>query len=463
MKPLKLCSAFFSLLFLLSAGANLGVGATPPNIVILFADDLGYGDLGCYGHPSIKTPHLDRMAAEGMRFTDFYVAACVCTPSRAALLTGRLPVRNGMAGSAGRHVIYPTSTNGLPMEEITIPEALKTKGYVTACIGKWHLGHEPAYLPNAQGFDYFFGLKFSNDMEPNGKLPKGANTADLNPDPNWWKVSLLQNGKVIEQPTDQSTLTKRYTAEAIKFIRNNKKKPFFLYLPHTFPHVPLFASKDFRGKSTRGIYGDTVEELDWSVGQILETLKKEKLDNNTLVVFTSDNGPWLVKDLAGGSAGLLRGGKGSTWEGGMRVPGIAWWPGKIKAGSVCQEMAGTMDLFNTSLTLAGIPVPKDRDIDGVDLSPILFGKGRGLRDEHFFYYGDELYAIRKGHFKAHFVTHDGYSKESPQRHDSPVLYHLGHDPSEKFDVAEQYPEVVALMIAEKEKHVAQVVKGRPRY
>ncbi|MFN7140701.1 MAG: sulfatase, partial [Limisphaerales bacterium] len=387
----------------------------PPNIIVIFADDLGYGDLGCYGHPSIHTPHLDKMAAEGMRFTDFYTAGCVCTPSRAALLTGRLPVRSGMAGGPGRHVIYPRHTTGLPLEEITVAEALKTKGYATACIGKWHLGHTPEFLPTRHGFDYFFGLPYSNDMAPNNP-PRGA-SSQVKQDPSWWNDSLYRNEKVIEKPTDQTTLTKRYTEETIRFIRENKKNPFFIYLPHTFPHVPLFASKDFEGKSARGIYGDTVEELDWSVGQILQALRKEKLDKNTLVVFTSDNGPWLTRGITGGSGGLLRDGKGGTWEGGMRVPAIAWWPGNIPAGVINREIAGTMDLFTTALTLAGVPLPSDRVIDGVDMTPLLLGKGSSQRQVQEFYYGDELYALRKGPFKAHFITHDGYSKEPPQRHD----------------------------------------------
>ena len=331
----------------------LHAASKPPNIIIILADDLGYGDLGCYGHPTIRTPNLDRMAGEGLRFTDFYVAACVCTPSRAALLTGRLPIRSGMAGSEKRRVIFGNSTGGLPPEEITIARALKSKNYATACIGKWHLGHLPPYLPTAHGFDYYYGLRWSNDMEPAPKIPKNA-SASLNPDPKWWNASLLRNDQVIEQPTDLSTLTRRYTEEALGFMRQNKTKPFFLYFAHTYPHVPLFASEKFKRTSPRGLYGDVVEELDWSVGQVLETLRREKLDGKTFVFFTSDNGPWLNKQLAGGSAGLLFEGKGSTWEGGMREPGIAWWPGKIKPATATHELACSMDLFNTCLTLAGV-------------------------------------------------------------------------------------------------------------
>ncbi|HOC57969.1 MAG TPA: sulfatase [Verrucomicrobiota bacterium] len=434
----------------------------PPNVVIILADDLGYGDLACYSHPSIRTPNLDRMAAEGMRFTDFYVAACVCTPSRAALLTGRLPIRSGMSGDLQHRVQNRNSPGGLPPEEITIARALKGKGYATQCVGKWHLGHHPQNLPTRHGFDGFYGLRWSNDMEPARGIPKGA-SASLDPKPEWWNCTLMRNDQPIEQPADLSTLTRRYTEEAVRFIQQNRKRPFFLYFAHTYPHIPLFASKAFQKTSPRGLYGDVVEELDWSVGQVLDTLRKQGLDKNTLVFFTSDNGPWLVKDLVGGCAGLLQGGKGSTWEGGMRVPGIAWWPGSIKAGTVNRELACSMDLFNTSLALAGAPIPSDRIIDGVDMTPMLLGKGPARRNMVIYYNGDEVYALRKGAYKAHFSTYSGYGKEAPENHNPPLLFHLPNDPGERFNIAADHPEVIADIRQELEKYHASLMPGKRQY
>lgn len=412
-----------------------------PNIVVIFADDLGYGDLGVYGNPTIRTPELDRMATEGMKFTQFYAGASVCTPSRAALLTGRLPVRSGLMGK--RRVLFPDSAGGLQADEITLAEALKTRGYRTAAIGKWHLGHLPQYLPTRNGFDYYFGIPYSNDM----------NRKEVGEPP----VPLMRNEEIIEQPVDQTTLTKRYTEEALRFIRENQDHPFFLYLPHTFPHVPLYASDDFLGKSKRGLYGDAVEEMDWSVGQVLKALDELGLAEHTFVFFTSDNGPWLTQNLNGGSAGLLRDGKGSTWEGGMRVPAIAWWPGTVPAGKVSPSLGTTMDLFSTSLALAGVEAPGDRAIDGFDLTPILLGGEDEVRDAVFYYRVGTLWAVRKGPWKAHFRTRSGYGNVSAIDHDPPALYNLDYDPGEQYDVAEEHPEIIEEIKTLAATHLAGVI------
>jgi arylsulfatase A-like enzyme len=437
----------------LLAGVSLfAVETQRPNIVIIYADDLGYADLGCYGSPVIRTPHLDRMAAEGLRFTDFYSGAEVCTPSRTALLTGRYPLRSGMAGA--RRVLFPNSKGGLPPAEVTLAEALKSAGYATAHIGKWHLGIHEGSRPLDQGFDASYGLPYSNDMDARADLPRGA-TGSPNPPEDGWNVPLLRNGRVVEQPADQTTLTRRYTEEAVRFIRDNKAGPFFLYFAHTFPHVPMFASPAFKGTSRAGIYGDSVEELDWSVGQVLAALRAEGLAENTLVVFSSDNGPWLIMGNQGGSAGLLRDGKGSTWEGGMRVPGIAWMPGKIAAG-VTTEMASVLDLFPTALALAGVTAPKDRILDGTDLRPLLFER-KSLPERPFiFYRGEQVFACRLGEWKAHFQTQSGYGQAKAESHEPPLLFHLGLDPSEKRNVAAEHVEVLARIQSAVETHRATV-------
>jgi len=448
-------AGLLALLVLLCVLCGQTFAASRPNIIIILADDLGYGDLGCYGSPNIRTPNLDRMAAEGMRFTQFYSVAEVCTPSRAALLTGRYPIRSGMCHDQFR-VLRNVSTGGLPAEEITLAELLKTNGYATACIGKWHLGNwanDPAHQPRRHGFDYYFGLPHSNDMNPtNAPLPMPG--ARVEQDSRWWNAPLYRNEQLIEQPADQTTLTRRYTEEAVKFIEQNKARPFFLYLPHTFPHTPLFASEKFRGQSPRGLYGDVVEELDWSVGEVLNALRTAGLGTNTLVFFSSDNGPWLIMRHAGGSAGPLRDGKGSTWEGGMRVPGIAWMPGRIAPGQVQREFACMMDLFATSLKLAGADVPRDRAIDGADISPILFRGGTMNREPFFYYRGTQLYAARLGPWKAHFLTRPGYGPEKPQTNSPPALFNVAQDAEERFNVATNHLEIVAALEDAVAKHRA---------
>ncbi|HIE99833.1 MAG TPA: arylsulfatase [Planctomycetes bacterium] len=430
------------------------VDAKSPNVVVIFCDDLGYGDLGCFGHPSIATPHLDRMAVEGQRWTEFYVAACVCTPSRAALQTGRYPIRNGMCSST-RRVLFPDSKGGLPASEITIGRMLQQHGYATHAIGKWHLGHLPQFLPVSHGYDSYFGIPYSNDMDAVKQAPKGR--ARFNdPKIDYFNVPLMRGADIVERPANQHTITKRFTEEAVKLIRQENEKPFFIYLAHNLPHVPLFVSKDFTDVSRRGLYGDVIEEIDWSVGQVLSALQEQGIADNTLVVFTSDNGPWNSFHQQGGSAGLLRDGKGSTWEGGMREPTIFWWPGKIEPG-VVMDQGSTLDLLPTIAAITGATQPGDRVIDGYDLSPVLFDGKDGPRNEMFYYHGEECYAVRSGMYKAHFKTKTSYTgQRQAEVHDPPLLYHLGHDPSEEYDIAKDHPDIIAAIREVKTRHEASI-------
>jgi arylsulfatase A len=459
MKKFKRISLLFITLIVINV-VKLNAQTKQPNIIVIFADDLGYGDLGCYGHPTILTPNLDKMAKEGMRFTQFYVGAAVCSPSRAALLTGRLGVRTGVYGK--RDVFFPNSPGGLPLDEVTIPEILKTRGYATGIIGKWHLGSLPKFLPTHQGFDYWFGIPYSNDM---GKMTgrhiypdSSGSKAVFVPRLSYVPLPLYRNDKIIETEPDQHYLTQRYTKEAINFIKNNaqKNKPFFLYYASNFPHVPIYASPAFEGKSKRGLYGDVVTELDWSIGQLFKTLKNLKIDGNTLVIFTSDNGPSLPQKDYGGSAGLLFEGKNSTYEGGMREPAIAWWPGKIKPNVISTALANSMDLLPTFSKLSGANLPKDRILDGTDISDLLFSKKDKLRNMIYYYINQNLYAVRKGPWKAHFTTHPSYSKETPVVHDPPLLYNIEEDPSEKYSVAQQHPDIVEDLTKEYQKQKASV-------
>ena len=408
-----------------------------PNFVVIFIDDLGYSDIETYGNRKIKTPYLNQMASEGMKFTDFYSASPVCSPSRASLLTGCYPPRVTMARDK-RGVLFHDDKCGLNPKEVTIAEILKEEGYATMCVGKWHLGHRPEFLPTRQGFDHYFGIPYSNDMEvdPEAPLAEDVKLGDgLTPETfhtlesKEGSVPLYRDEKLIEYPVDQNLITKRYTEESIKFITENKDKPFFLYLPHTMVHEPIHASKDFKGKSRGGEYGDCVEEIDWSVGKILEVLKKNHLDENTFVIFTSDNGP------DGDEVRMLRDSKGSTYEGGMRVPSIMWWPGTIPAGSICKEAAGTIDILPTLAALTGAEVPKDRIIDGHDITPLMKGIS-GAKSEKdkvgFYYYNDtKLEAVRLGKWKLRKI-----------RHHKPELYNLCTDIGEKNNVAEKNPDVV---------------------
>ena len=423
-----------------------------PNIVVIYADDLGYGDLGSYGHPTIRTPPLDRLADEGLRFTDYYSPSPVCTPSRAALLTGRYAVRSGMVGRRG--VLFPESHGGLPDNEITIAEMLRDRGYATAHVGKWHLGIHEGSRPLDQGFDQSFGIPYSNDMD--GTIPNAHDrSGDAEPDPAFWNVPLMRDGEIIERPVDQTTVTRRYTEEAVAFIKSHRDHPFFLHFAHTFPHVPLYASPEYKDQSPRGIYGDVVEELDASVGTVIETLRELGLAENTFVVFTSDNGPWLTKGLQGGSAGLLRDGKGTTWEGGQRVPAIAWWPSQIPAGTT-RQFASSLDLFPTIAALTGSDLPGDRIIDGQDLSRLLFDGAEMPNRPFFFYAGRRLAACRYGPFKLHRYTTPGFARPYSDLIDPPELYQLGLDPSESLNVTGDYPEVIATIQAAISAHESSI-------
>jgi arylsulfatase A-like enzyme len=445
---------------LLSAAMLLGGSATAavpsrPNLIIILADDLGYGDLGCYGHPTIATPNLDHMAAEGMKFTQFYVASSVCTPSRAAMLTGRYPIRSGLT-----QVLIPKSTGGIPDSEVTLPAVLRTAGYATACIGKWHLGWQWQYLPLNHGFDYFFGLPYANDMSPWAQ----PNNPTFKGDP---PHPLIRNFEVTNTTEpDQSQLTRQYTEESLAFIRQNaKKRPFFLYLAHTFPHLPLFASDKFRGQSRRGIYGDTVEELDWSCGELFKALKELDVDRETLVMFTSDNGPWVGRKLEGGSPGPFTEGKVTTWEGGFREPAIFRWPGMIPAGVTTEAFATAMDLFTTFIKLGGGRMPTDRVIDGADISPVLLSNAAGREALFFYYFGEEVWAMRKGPWKIHrkSITPGTTAKWGAWtivEHNPPLLFHVEHDPSERFDVAADHSEIVRELSALIDAHNAETKPGK---
>ena len=408
----------------------------PPNVVILFVDDMGYGDLSCYGAKGYTTPNLDRMASEGMKFTDFYVGQAVCSASRAALLTGCYPVRVSILGA-----LSPESKTGISDQEILLPQILKKRGYATALYGKWHLGDSPQFLPTRHGFDEYFGLPYSNDML--GRPDR----------PNYPKLPLVENEKVLQRNPDQSQLVTWYTEHAVSFIQKHKDGPFFLEVAHNMPHVPLHVSSKFAGKTQRGLYGDVLEEIDWSVGQVLSAIKSNGLEDNTLVIFTSDNGPWLIYGDHAGSAGPLREGKMTSFDGGVRECCIMRWPGKIPAGKVCREMAWSMDILPTVAKLAGGEAPKDRIIDGRDIWPLMSG-AEGAKTPHeayYVYWGRELQAVRSGNWKLHF-PHNYAHPDPPGKGGKPgksvtlkigsSLFDLSTDLGEEHDVAAQHPDVV---------------------
>jgi arylsulfatase A-like enzyme len=442
-------------------------GGTPRNFVVILTDDQGYGDLGSYGHPTIRTPHLDRMAVEGQRWTSFY-AAPVCTPSRAQLMTGRYAIRAGLASG----VLFPDSTGGLQPGEVTVAEVLKSRGYATLAVGKWHLGHLPQYLPTNQGFDRYFGIPYSNDMERDPSITGPEVIArTMAPAIQMYNVPLMRNADIVERPADQTTITRRYTDEAIAFIRQQKTQPFFLYLAHNLPHVPLFRSKEFEGRSARGVYGDVIEEIDHNVGRILDTLRELKIDRQTLVVFLSDNGPWEPYLEHGGSAGLLRGAKGSTWEGGVRVPAIFWQPGTVQPG-VVTGIGSELDLLPTFARLAGAEAPRGRQLDGHDLSATLQKGAASPRETLIYYAGATPTGVRHRGFKLHRAMQTPAARAGGAANQpSPAweLFNLDVDPGERFNVASKHPEVVASLttrLAEHQKTVEpfenQIPLGRGR-
>jgi arylsulfatase A len=404
-----------------AAGALAGKASRPPNVVFIYCDDLGYGDLGCYGSTN-RTPHIDRLGAEGARFTQFYSANPVCSPSRAALLTGRYPTRVGVP-----RVLLPTDTAGLQDGEVTIAQMLKAKSYKSLCVGKWHLGHLPHYLPTKRGFDEYYGIPYSNDMNPRVLLhAAGGNVETVQP------VATLE------------TLTERYTAQAKCFIADANAQPFFLYMPHTFPHIPLAASARFRGKSPNGLYGDVIEEIDWSVGEVMAAIKRGGLDDNTIVMFSIDNGPWYQ-----GSPGRLRGRKGSTYEGGVREPFLARFPGRIPKGLVSRGVCGTVDILPTLAKLCDVPLPS-RPLDGIDIWPLLSGKRPKMEREALLYFDDwNLQCARWGKWKLHFARYNSfaYSPAPPGGRvnltlPTPELYDLDGDADESYEVAAENPAVV---------------------
>jgi arylsulfatase A-like enzyme len=402
----------------------------PPNIVIIFADDLGYGDLGVYGHPLIKTPRLDRLAAEGLKLTSFYASAPVCSASRYSLLTGRYAIRSGINGA-----LMPESTNGIGAGETTIADLMRSAGYRTGMVGKWHLGHRPGFFPTEHGFDSYFGLLYSNDMI----RPWVQTDAPMR---------LYRGTQELPGEVDNATLTERYTGEAVAFIRESGNRPFFLHLAHSMPHVPLGVSPRFAGRSANGRYGDVVEMLDWSTGQVLDALREAGVERNTLVIFTSDNGPWMdmpprmlveprIVRTDAGSAGPLRGSKGTSWEGGTRVPFIARWPGRIPAGSVSSDLARTLDLLPTVARLVGRPLPSNRVLDGQDMLDFLEGNGPSPAQEFFYYSsGGRLEGVRDRRWKLHLAFPD---KGEPVAE----LFDLLADPSERWNVADEHPDTVA--------------------
>ncbi len=444
-------------------------GAGKPNFVLIFLDDFGYGDLSCFGSESIRTPQIDRLAKEGRKFTSFMVASPVCTPSRAALLTGCYPKRVGLH----QHVLFPTSTKGLNPQEHTVADHLKAQGYATACFGKWHLGHHPEVLPTANGFDTYFGIPYSNDMnhpDNKGKPAGGPDGMDiLWNDPastlTKWQTPLYENEKIVELPVDQRTVTRRYTQKAIDFVKAHRDKPFFVYLPHTMPHIPLYVPDEVRDPNPKNAYTNTIEHLDTEVGRLLDSLDELDLTKNTYVIFTSDNGPWLTFKHHGGSAGPLRDGKTTTFEGGQRVPFLIRGPG-IPAGTVCDELAGSIDVLPTIAALTASPLPQTNKIDGMDISGLWMGTTeKSPREEFIFYtaHGD-LEGIRQGNWKLLVKKPNpkgqkGKSTPTTPKAPAILLFDLKKDLGEQNNLAETNPEIVTRLRARMEELDAEITQN----
>ena len=432
-----------TLFFVVWLTCLMALEAAKPNFVIIFTDDQGYGDLSCFGSKTIKTPNIDRIAEEGRKFTSFMVASPVCTPSRAALLTGCYPKRVGMH----QHVLFPASTKGLNSREHTIADHLKSQGYATACFGKWHLGHHKEVLPTANGFDTYYGIPYSNDMNhPDNKgKPKGgwAGMDILWNDPEStltkWKTPLFEDEKIVELPVDQRTVTRRYTQKSIDFIKSNKDKPFFVYLPHSMPHIPLYVPDEIRDPNPKNAYINTIEHIDSEVGRLLKTLDDLKLVDNTYVIYTTDNGPWLPFRHHGGSAGPLREGKGTTFEGGQRVPCVMRGPG-IPGGTVCDELTGTIDILPTIASLTGKALPKGKKIDGMDVSGLWKGTIKKSPRKEFLHYTSrgEIEGLRSGNWKLLVKRARRNNNKPPQLH----LFDLSKDVGEKNNLAQAKPEMV---------------------
>jgi arylsulfatase A-like enzyme len=470
LKPMSLLSAG-----LLAATFTEAKPAGLPNIVLIFTDDLGYGDLSCYGATLYRTPNLDRLALQGMRFTNFYACQAVCSASRAALMTGCYSNRVGVTGA-----LNPLAKTGLNPEEETIAEVLKKKSYKTIAIGKWHLGHHKQFLPLQQGFDEYLGIPYSNDMWPINYDGTRA-TAETNArKASFPELPLIHNNdKIREFKTigEQSEITTIYTEKAKEFIKINRKNPFFLYLAHNMPHVPLAVSSKFKGKSEQGLYGDVITEIDWSVGEIIRTLEECGLTKNTLIIFTSDNGPWLNFGNHAGSAGGLREGKGTSWEGGQREPCIMRWPGVIPAGTICNELSSTIDLLPTFAGITGAPLP-EKKIDGVNILSLLKGDFSSKPRTQFYYYyrQNSLEAVREGNWKL-VLPHpgrtyegfapgkDGIAGQTNENFSFPGgLYDLRRDPGERYNVMELYPEVVARLqkiVAKAREDLGDDITGNP--